>query len=207
MKKMSVLVFFFAVYAGASVPSADFIISKMEETCIKTRGVNFFGSIKKGQETTFPMFLLKDSGFFAIDTLDKKPKETDKAHEEGIDLGIVSLLIGCEGKTVLTRILGYLSQNGVDKNIVSLGLTSSYEPVFIIGARSPDEKSPQVWIDKYTFLPLLERNLKGSKTFEKWTALDAVAGRKFPRIITMGKGDFSQSIAISEKINLGGNGG
>jgi outer membrane lipoprotein-sorting protein len=45
-----------------------------------------------------------------------------------------------------------LSNLGVDVKITSLGRFQG-DPVYVLGAQYPDETSPQVWLDKKTFLP------------------------------------------------------
>jgi hypothetical protein len=45
-----------------------------------------------------------------------------------------------------------LSNLGVDVKITSLGRFQG-NPVYVLGAQYPDETSPQVWLDKKTFLP------------------------------------------------------
>ena len=46
-----------------------------------------------------------------------------------------------------------LSNLGVDVKVTSLGRFQG-KPVYVLGAQYPDETSPQVWLDKKTFLPL-----------------------------------------------------
>lgn len=45
-----------------------------------------------------------------------------------------------------------LSNLGVDVKVTSLGRFQG-KPVYVLGAQYPDETSPQVWLDKKTFLP------------------------------------------------------
>jgi outer membrane lipoprotein-sorting protein len=45
-----------------------------------------------------------------------------------------------------------LSNLGVDVKITSLGRFQG-DPAYVLGAQYPDETSPQVWLDKKTFLP------------------------------------------------------
>jgi outer membrane lipoprotein-sorting protein len=45
-----------------------------------------------------------------------------------------------------------LSTLGVDVKVVSLGRFQG-KPAYVLGAQYPDETSPQVWLDKETFLP------------------------------------------------------
>jgi outer membrane lipoprotein-sorting protein len=45
-----------------------------------------------------------------------------------------------------------LSNLGVDVKIISLGRFQG-KPAYVLGAQYPDETSPQVWLDKKTFLP------------------------------------------------------
>jgi len=45
-----------------------------------------------------------------------------------------------------------LSNLGVDVKIISLGRFQG-DPAYVLGAQYPDETSPQIWLDKKTFLP------------------------------------------------------
>ncbi len=46
-----------------------------------------------------------------------------------------------------------LARNGVDVSISSFGRLDD-KPVYIIGAKYPDQSTPQIWLDKETFRPL-----------------------------------------------------
>lgn len=207
----------FAECALSYVPTADFIIDEMAKRCVvvSPAEVKLQGVITKKDvgpvDKSSADLVLKQDGLFVIkrsQVNSQKGAPTGNnavlGAKESVALQILSELIECQSKTgaSIEKLKAYLNKAHIDLKTVSLGFFA-YEPVFIIGARPNDAKSPQLWIEKASFLPVKEVSLGRVTTFEKWSVINSLLGKKFPSIINTSIGDRLHSIAISEQTTTG----
>jgi len=92
----------------------------------------------------------------------------------------------------------FLASADVDMTKVSHGLFH-YEPVFIIGADPSNDRLPQLWVEKQSFLPVRVIFKDKAITFEQWTSLLGMPKTKYPRIIRITVKDTVETITLVEK--------
>jgi hypothetical protein len=178
MKKTSLILLFFA-----STSYADFfsvIIENMSQICLKPQ-IFKQAMMDKNGEQFFAVLEWKED-LVITETRSVLSNEVTKKHEP-VDIHLAKLL-KCQG----LAIKNYLLEKKVDINKVTFGLLD-YEPVFIIGADPTDLKSPQLWVQKSSFLPVKEI-INGQTTIFKWT------DKNFPSEIETEKDGVKLSLSL-----------
>ena len=162
------------------IPSGDFIISEMAKRCI-TKGTASFNATIKDAGVEFPSLVLSDKGLFLS--------------KERLSLYLLDQLLGCNDPH---RLKSYLAKFEIDTTVVAHGLID-FEPAFIIGAKKIDDKASKILVSK-NFVPLGEARDDVIISYQKWTSVDALDNKLFPRIITIKSPGGFKTIALSEKL-------
>lgn len=193
---------FVLLFLLMSVPllanTIDFVVTKMSERCIP-REVTFTAIVAEKNLRQAHTLTLKKTGLVA-----KTPVSDDKksppTQPTTFDLKILNELVGCDGKKiVIERLKKYFKKASINEGAPLAQGLFGYQPVYIIGADQKDSTSPQVWIDKETFLPVKEIGKGYVATFDKPMMISAVQ-KSFSRIITIAATENSYTISLAEEL-------
>lgn len=188
MKKIALSFLLISHGINASVPSLDVILAEVSKNCLKAQKLNAI--VTRGYEKSFALMKLNDLGLFITEErsiIEGKPKKPIKDKE---DLYFLAKLMGCKTSSKVDELKKYLSQIGVNLNMITYGLWMN-DIVFIIGAGPTDEHAAQVWVEKNSFLPVKEVS-RGRTTIFRWI------DKEFPSSISTFEGDEKSSLSISK---------
>lgn len=151
----------------ASTPPGAFIIELMAKSFLSNK-------------TRFKAIITQDDNYFLLDlNKDNTLSINQPSPLPSLKLGILDELMSSSSKT---KIIEYLNMIHVDIEVVGLGLFAN-EPVYILGASTPNSMASQLWINKNSLLPVKELSSEQEIIFEKWQLLSKQKA-KFPRLIT-----------------------
>lgn len=189
------LVFLSAMLASkcnAYVPPGAFIIQQMAQKYISASTADHVwkAMITKEQKTSHTrpatMKLVQKGLSFVVG--EKDP--------ETVPLYFVETQWSCRGKSApqcSELINDYCKKAGIDTAIISLAMVDN-EPAYMVGALPGDYKSPKLWLNKESLLPVKEQKEHEEITWNKWIR-DAKSAFPYPRLIRIKKGEEVINIA------------
>lgn len=172
--------------AGAFIPPATYVLEQIaKKNPLKNiHPAEFNAMLAAGTKRDFLKLKLNSQGLHD--------------GERFLELFSLSALLNTSNARALKA---YLSERGVDLNIISLGFFAN-EPVYIIGAAPGDHKSSQIWVLKSHWLIVKEIHKNREIVFDKWQALNNQIGAKFPRLFNIKDNDDIKKYSIAEVPDL-----
>jgi hypothetical protein len=200
MKKSFMMAFcFFGLNCAAYAPTIDLILAEMAKHCLRNKGP-MKGILQSGDDISFVDLTLNDEGLMIVSKESVTGKSAKSTAQEKIDLAVVQELVTCEAHGA-KRLKDYLHAHGIDTAKVNHGMVGG-DPAFIIGADPADTKAPQLWIDKQSFLPLIEKTADEQISFEHWAFEGMLSDKKWPSTLRIKRGDAEKKLDMAEATAL-----
>jgi hypothetical protein len=182
---------------GYALP-ADFILKEIAKSCLPKGNIDLIGTMVAKEKKYFVSLTLIDGELFinSSSPVESNNKLNDLA-KTTLALPFFSQMVCDKNKNLPLHLMNVLDAAGVNHKIVSHGIFN-YEPIYIIGADSSNATSPQLWVEKKTFLPIKLVSQNETVIFEKWMPITS-RQKKIPSIITKIDNYGEQKIFMAEK--------
>lgn len=193
---LALLICSYASLIHAYIPPVSFILQQMAQQYIKQNSneqrLSSMIALKKNPYRS-SMMVFNDQGVFYKATNEETLNEMPQTFLASINACRAKAVSSCLG-----IINDYLIKNAIDKEKVSLAIFDN-EPAYIVGAQAGDTKSPQLWLNKDSYLPVKEQRGLCEITWKKWQSNNDKSFL-YPRLITMKNDENIIDIANGESL-------
>ncbi len=200
MKAIYLLLLGVSATLNGYTPPADFILAEMAKHCVSAKAT-FDGIVNNGQESYKLSLVLQRDGLTVTGKSPVLSSQTKlDAVEEKVNLSVLQYLASCQEQGA-QKIKDFLAAQGVDVKKVGHVLYKN-APGYSIGADAGDGKSPQIWVEKQNFFPILVKDATRTISFENWISARQLADKKWPSIIRTTVNGKESTLAITAPTHM-----